>query len=172
MQAVQWLSPALLPRFADATPATQRAWVADCSEAAWAAAVGAVSLLLLLSSSTWTQALHAGERALAPLLLICASTGLWASHLADLVQLRLAEARPKSVLHTTMLLALFGAAAFKREHTGLLAMTLPALLCHVPALVRAGLLQFAIMAFQFVLACVIVHAVTACCFIRSCTQVL
>lgn len=43
--------------------------------------------------------------------------------------------RPISLAHSALLLAIFGSAGFKEEHTGLLAMTLPALLCNVPSTV-------------------------------------
>jgi hypothetical protein len=83
------------------------------------------------------QALQVGERSILPFLLVCITTGLWASQLASLVSMRLFEARPAAVVHTVALLAIFGAAAFKQEHTGMLAMTLPALLCAAPSLARA-----------------------------------
>lgn len=64
------------------------------------------------------------------------ATGMWACHLAALVQSRLFTKRPAEVAHNALLLAIFASAAFKEEHTGLLAMTLPALLCCVPSSVR------------------------------------
>lgn len=63
------------------------------------------------------------------------AAGFWASHLAVLVKtLRFME-QPASLAHSALLLAVFGSAGFKEEHTGLLAMTLPALLCNVPSAV-------------------------------------
>lgn len=63
------------------------------------------------------------------------AAGFWASHLAALVKTRLFMFRPASLAHSALLLAVFGSAGFKEEHTGLLAMTLPALLCNVPSTV-------------------------------------
>ena len=64
------------------------------------------------------------------------ATGMWACHLAALVQSRLFIKRPGEVAHNALLLAIFASSGFKEEHTGLLAMTLPALLCCVPSSVR------------------------------------
>lgn len=61
------------------------------------------------------------------------ATGMWACHLAALVQSRLFISRPAEVAHNALLLAIFASSGFKEEHTGLLAMTLPALLCCVPS---------------------------------------
>ena len=136
VQAVELASPALCPGYAAQSATAQAAWIVDCAEGTWSTLIGIVSLVLLLCTGSWTQALQAGENAIAPFLLICATTGLWASHLASLVQFRLYETRPVAIVHTASLLSIFSAAAFKREHTGLLAMTLPALLCAAPAVVR------------------------------------
>jgi hypothetical protein len=133
---MRFVAPALVSNFASQPEHLQAAWIADCAEAIWATAIGILSLGLLLSSNSWTHALQVGERSIVPFLLVCICTGLWASQLASLVHLRLYETRPLGVVHATLLLAIFSAAAFKQEHTGLLAMTLPALLCAAPSLVR------------------------------------
>lgn len=64
------------------------------------------------------------------------ATGYFAFQLAALVQHKVYHRCPGAVFHYTLLLVLFGSSAFKREHSGLLALTLPGCLAAVPDLVR------------------------------------
>eukprot|EP00892_Ulva_mutabilis_P006654 jgi/Ulvmu1/4360/UM002_0085.1 len=127
------LLPVLIQEFESLSARTRAAWIVDTTCALWSLFLGLPALGLLLSSSSWISALQ--PRDSAPALLVYLAAGFWASHLAVLVQTMHFMEAPASLAHSALLLAIFGSAGFKEEHTGLLAMTLPALLCNVPATV-------------------------------------
>lgn len=76
LQMVLRFSHLALPIFTDLTAATQRAWSVDVVEALAAAPMAAWALSLLLSSSSWAQALQPKDYASGPFLLVRSFAGL------------------------------------------------------------------------------------------------
>jgi len=158
-QAARYAAVVLLPGFARLPPRSQAWWALDCVHLAASALLGGCSCALLLRAPALTGVWPQQPSSFASLLVsgkgsgvedgctatcsltafplqVSSATGFFGFQLYGLLQCGLHQRCPRALLHFTILLLLFGVGAFKRQHIGLLALTLPAEVAALPHLVR------------------------------------